>query len=86
MQLIELKNREERGAVSASFRHNDEIYYMDMSQRRQNGPCVITYWRGVPGGKILISQAERNDVGMSVRWAVRCITEYCEGLQRRMRA
>lgn len=85
MQLLEIRSRGGKGAVSASFRHDSETYYMDMSQKQQNGPCVVTFWRKVPAGRIYLHQSERNDVGMSIRWAVKCIQEYCQGLAWRMR-
>lgn len=85
MHLLELRNRGEKGAVTASFQHHGETYYMDMNQKQESGACVITYWKKVPGGKRYLCQMERNDVRMSIRWAVTCIKEYCRGLNWRMR-
>ncbi len=85
MHLLEIRGRDKKGAVTALFQHHGETYYMDMVQKREAGPCVLTYWKKVPGGRMYLCQMERNDIGVSIRWAVKCAQEYCQGLEWRMR-
>ena len=83
--MLEVRNRGGKGALSASFRHHSETYYMDLCLREHDGTCVLTFWRKVPSGRMYLKQEERNDIGVSIRWAVKCAQEYCQGLEWRMR-
>lgn len=78
MELMKMINIQRKGksAIRVCFRHDDNVYCMDMSQKQHGGTCTVTFWRKVRGGLMYLQQMMMENMNVSVRCAIRCIEKF----------
>ena len=78
LKVFNAQNRSGRRSLRVAFQHDDSVYYMDMSQKRDGGTCTVTFWRKVRGGLMYLQQQIMENVNVSIRCAIRCIEKFAK--------
>jgi hypothetical protein len=78
LKVFNAQNRSGRRSLRVAFQHDDNVYYMDMSQKRDGGTCTVTFWRKVRGGLMYLQQMMMENVNVSIRCAIHCIEKFAK--------
>lgn len=78
LKVFNAQNRSGRRSLRVAFQHDDSVYYMDMSPKRDGGTCTVTFWRKVVGGLMYLQQMMMKNMNVSIRCAIRCIEKFAK--------
>lgn len=78
LKVFNAQNRSGRRSLRVAFQHDDSVYYMDMSQKRDGGICTVTFWRKVRGGLMYLQQMMMENMNVSIRCAIHCIEKFAK--------